>query len=152
MYVNSVNNIKNNYNTSFTGIRTPKFNKFTKIANDKFVKQTDELSDIFQRFADEVIPPSSKEESNAMIEPYREFQRENEMIYRSALKPEVVDIAQKITDLPTYNTFLHPYLTEHKKFELEYLYNLAKKKQIFWAKCESPVLYSHISQRFLMNA
>lgn len=58
-----------------------------------------------------------------MIELYREFQRENEMIYRSALKPEVVDIAQKITDLPTYNTFLLPYLTEHKKFELEYLYN-----------------------------
>lgn len=132
MQIDCVNNIniKNRYNTSFSGIRTPKFNRITRIVNDEFVKQADDMPDMFQKFIDEVLPPISKEESKAMSELYMEFQRENEMIFRSALKPEVVDIAQNITDLPTYDVHLLPFLTDHKKFELEYLYNLAKKRDI----------------------
>ena len=138
MQVDCVNkiNIKNNYNIFFSGIRAPKFNKITRVVNDEFVKQIDEMPE-FQRFVDEVLPPVSKEQSKAMSELYMQFQRENEMIFRSALKPEVVDIAQKITDLPTYNTYLLPFLTDHKKFELEYLYNLAKKKDI-WGEMRIP--------------
>ena len=65
---------------------------------------------------------------------------------RESLKPEVVEIAKKITDLPTYGNRLLPCIVDKKKAYWEYLYKLAKSKDITGEMCVDGWNFIYFSQ------
>ena len=131
MRVESYNNLyqyKYNRPVVFKGFRVQSFEEFMGITADEFVKNGHKIADNASKFIKEKIP--EEKVLNPLQELYMEFQKENEQIFKSALKPEIVEIVQKFTDLPTYGNHLLPYFADKKRGDLQYLYELAKSKEI----------------------
>lgn len=63
-----------------------------------------------------------------VIAQYEAHKKEQERIFREHLKPDCVASAEKLVDLPTYDTELLPFLIDKKNSELEYLHEIATKK------------------------
>ena len=123
---------KYNKPVTFKGFKVPPFEDFMGISADEFVKNGHKIIDKAAKIVEEKISdkPFNQQMFDDAQKLYMEFQRENEEIFRAALKPEVFEIAQKIIDLPTYGNHLLPYLADKKRGDLQYLYKLAKSKDL----------------------
>ena len=123
---------KYNKPITFKGFNVQSFGEFMGISADEFVKNGHKIIDNAAKIVKEktVENPFNQKIFDSVQKLYEEYQRENEQIFRAALKPKIVEIAQKIIDLPTYDNFLLPYIAGKKRGDLEYLYKLAKSTDI----------------------
>ena len=101
----------NNKPLTFTGFKVQSFEEFMGISADEFVKNGHKIIDDITETIEENLTkkPFNQKKFDVVQELYMKFQRENEQIFKDALKPEIVEIAQRITDLPTYGNYLLPY-------------------------------------------
>ena len=117
---------------TFKGFKISPLEEFMGISSDEFVKNGHKIIDRTTEMLEEKLSenPFNQKMFDSARELYEEYQRENEQIFRAVLKPEVVEIAQKIIDLPTYGYSLLKHLTGKKRGDLQYLYRLAKSTDI----------------------
>ncbi len=138
----------NNKPLTFTGFKVQSFEEFMGISADEFVKNGHKIIDDITETIEENLTkkPFNQKKFDVVQELYMKFQRENEQIFKDALKPEIVEIAQRITDLPTYGNYLLPYFIGKKRADLEYLYKLAKSKDITGEMCIPGACFPNFSE------
>lgn len=108
---------------------------FRVYSYDEFINNDNpDASDLLD---DSCEAPVSKEEADNLRNQFDAFSRlerlhreENERIFRGYIKPENMDITNKLMELPQYGPELLPFLVDKKKSELEYIHEMAKKRDL----------------------
>ena len=121
-----------NISTTFKG---RDFGPFRVMDYDEFINNDNpDAPNLLDDSAEEYFTKEEAENLRNQFEALSNLERmhreENERIFRGYIKPENVEITEKILDLPQYNPGLLPFLVDKKTSELEYIHDMAKKKDI----------------------
>ena len=120
---NFLNHISEN-----SGIKFRSFEEFVGMSAEKFVQDAPKIVETgLHAFEDKVLP-SIPVASDEVVKLYKDFQAENDEIFKKAIPKNCIKIVEKLLALPSYGNSILPFVAKKKKSELEHLYELAIKE------------------------